>query len=138
MIVSQAYYNCLTHTRAISAVRHNHYRLFSTKQKLFGKVLIANRGEIACRIIKTCRKLKIPTVAVYSSGDGPSAMHAQMADEAVQIGTGPEAVSSYLRMNEIIDVALRTNSEAVHPVGDVFTCSVFVYHVFGCPYVFVL
>ena len=79
------------------------------------KVLIANRGEIACRIIRTCRSLGIPTVAIYSSADGPHCLHATMADEAYLIGSGPSSTESYLRSAEIIDVAQRTKANAIHP-----------------------
>ena len=58
------------------------------------KVLIANRGEIACRVIRTCQRFGIPTVALYSVADGPQALHAQMADQAVCIGTGPAPFES--------------------------------------------
>lgn len=79
------------------------------------KVLIANRGEIACRIIRTCRAREIPTVAVYSVADGPEAMHCQAADEAIQIGHGPAAMDSYLLADELLDIAKSTNSTLIHP-----------------------
>src|SRR5690606_31337111 len=71
------------------------------------------RGEIACRIIRTCRRLGIQTVAVYSDADA-SALHVRMADQAVQIG-GPRPAESYLRVDAIIDAARRTGAQAVHP-----------------------
>lgn len=79
------------------------------------KVLIANRGEIACRVIRTCQALQIPTVAIYSSADGPDALHASMADEAFPIGTGPTPAESYLLQDEILDIALQTGTSAIHP-----------------------
>mmetsp|Transcript_6062 Transcript_6062/g.13207 ORF Transcript_6062/g.13207 Transcript_6062/m.13207 type:complete len:794 (-) Transcript_6062:88-2469(-) len=86
----------------------------ATKQ-LFDKVLIANRGEIGCRVIRTCRRLGIRTVAVYSNADGPSSLHASMADEAYQVGVGPSPAESYLRGEEILDLALRSGAQAIHP-----------------------
>ena len=80
---------------------------------MFKKILIANRGEIACRIIKTCRRLGIQTVAVYSDADA-TALHTRMADEAVAIGPAP-AAQSYLVMDKIIGAAKQTGAEAVHP-----------------------
>jgi 3-methylcrotonyl-CoA carboxylase alpha subunit len=80
---------------------------------MFTKVLIANRGEIACRVIKTCRRLGIRTVAVYSEADA-GARHVRMADEAVLIGP-PPARESYLRIEAILDAVRRTGAEAVHP-----------------------
>ncbi len=80
---------------------------------LFGKVLIANRGEIACRIIRTCHRLGIKTVAVFSDADA-GALHVQQADESVRIGPSP-AAESYLNAGNIIDAALRTGANAVHP-----------------------
>ncbi len=77
------------------------------------KVLIANRGEIACRIIKTARKLGISTVAVYSDADR-KALHVRMADEAVHIGPSP-AAESYLVIDKIISACQQTNADAVHP-----------------------
>jgi propionyl-CoA carboxylase alpha chain len=80
---------------------------------MFNKILIANRGEIACRVIKTARKMGIVTVAVYSDADR-DAMHVEMADEAVYIGAAP-ASQSYLVAEKIIAAAKQTGAEAVHP-----------------------
>jgi acetyl-CoA carboxylase biotin carboxylase subunit len=80
---------------------------------VFRKVLIANRGEIACRVIRTCRRLGIATVAVYSDADA-NAQHVIQADEAVHIG-GSRPAESYLRGDVILDAAKRTGAEAIHP-----------------------
>ncbi|MFO7536608.1 MAG: acetyl-CoA carboxylase biotin carboxylase subunit, partial [Chloroflexota bacterium] len=80
---------------------------------MFKKILIANRGEIACRVIRTARKLGILTVAVYSDADR-DALHVTMADEAIYIGPSPSR-ESYLVVERIIDAALRTGAEAIHP-----------------------
>jgi len=80
---------------------------------LFRKILIANRGEIACRIIKTARKMGIATVAVYSDADR-DALHVKMADEAVHVGAAP-AAESYLRIDRIVEAARERGAEAVHP-----------------------
>jgi propionyl-CoA carboxylase alpha chain len=80
---------------------------------MFKKILIANRGEIACRVIKTARKMGIRTVAVYSDADR-DALHVEMADEAVHIGPAP-AAQSYLVMEKIIAACKATGAEAVHP-----------------------
>ena len=80
---------------------------------MFSKILIANRGEIACRVIKTARRLGIKTVAVYSDADR-SARHVAMADEAVHIGPSP-ARDSYLVGDRLIEAARRTGAEAIHP-----------------------
>jgi 3-methylcrotonyl-CoA carboxylase alpha subunit len=80
---------------------------------MFAKLLIANRGEIACRVMRTARRLGIRTVAVHSAADAGAA-HAAMADEAVLIGPAP-ARDSYLSIAAVIDAAHRTGAEAVHP-----------------------
>ena len=80
---------------------------------MFRKILIANRGEIACRVIRTARRLGVATVAVYSDADA-AALHVAMADEAVRIGP-PPARESYLNAGAIIEAARRTGTEAVHP-----------------------
>ncbi|CAG2157729.1 Acetyl-/propionyl-coenzyme A carboxylase alpha chain [Cupriavidus yeoncheonensis] len=80
---------------------------------MFSKILIANRGEIACRIIRTARRMGVRTVAVYSEADR-QALHVQLADEAVCIGPAP-ATESYLVIEKIIDACLRTGAQAVHP-----------------------
>jgi len=79
----------------------------------FDKILIANRGEIACRIIKTAKRMGIATVAVYSDADAATP-HVRMADEAVHIG-GAAAAESYLRIDALVDAALSTGAQAVHP-----------------------
>lgn len=79
----------------------------------FKKILIANRGEIACRIIKTAKRMGIATVAVYSDADADTP-HVKMADEAVHIGGSP-AAESYLRIDALVDAAKATGAEAVHP-----------------------
>ncbi len=80
---------------------------------MFEKILIANRGEIACRVIKTAHKMGIKTVAIYSDADR-NALHVQMADEAVYIGPPPSA-QSYLLKDRILQVCLDTGAQAVHP-----------------------
>jgi len=80
---------------------------------MFNKILIANRGEIACRVIRTAKKMGIATVAVYSDADR-DARHVELADEAVRIGTPPSR-ESYLLIDRIIDACRQTGAEAVHP-----------------------
>ena len=80
---------------------------------MFSKILIANRGEIACRVIKTARNMGIPTVAIYSDAD-KGALHVRMADEAVNVGP-PPASDSYINIERVMDAIRRTGAEAVHP-----------------------
>src|SRR5579871_621748 len=80
---------------------------------MFKRILIANRGEIACRVIKTARKMGIETVAVYSDAD-KDALHVAMADQAVAIGP-PQAAESYLVIEKIVEACKRTGAEGVHP-----------------------
>jgi len=80
---------------------------------MFNKILIANRGEIACRVIKTARKMGIATVAVYSDADR-NALHVEMADEAVHIGP-PPANQSYIVIDKVMEAIRQTGAEAVHP-----------------------
>ncbi|WKW46261.1 acetyl-CoA carboxylase biotin carboxylase subunit [Myroides sp. JBRI-B21084] len=80
---------------------------------MFKKILIANRGEIALRVIRTCKEMGIKTVAVYSTADADS-LHVRFADEAVCIGPAPSA-QSYLKMSNIIAAAEITNADAIHP-----------------------
>src|SRR5277367_5133884 len=80
---------------------------------MFKRILIANRGEIACRIIKTARRMGISTVAVYSEADR-DALAVEMADEGVLIGP-PPAAQSYLLADKIVEACKATGAEAVHP-----------------------
>jgi 3-methylcrotonyl-CoA carboxylase alpha subunit len=80
---------------------------------MFQKILIANRGEIACRVIRTCRKLGIRTVAVYSDADA-DAQHVRQADEAFRVG-GARPQESYLRGDVVLEVALKSGAQAIHP-----------------------
>ncbi|KYO39417.1 propionyl-CoA carboxylase alpha chain [Alligator mississippiensis] len=87
--------------------------IYDPNEKTFEKLLIANRGEIACRVIKTCKKMGIKTVAVHSDVDS-SAVHVKMADEAVCVGPAPTS-KSYLNMDAIMEVIKKTRAQAVHP-----------------------
>lgn len=80
---------------------------------MFHKILVANRGEIACRVIDTARKLGVATVAVHSDIDA-GARHVSLADEAVSLG-GATPAESYLRGDAIISAALATKAQAIHP-----------------------
>src|ERR1700739_2505484 len=80
---------------------------------MFKKILIANRGEIACRVIRTAQRMGIATVAVYSDADA-EALHVRMADESVPIGPAA-AAESYLKIERIVEACRATGAEAVHP-----------------------
>ena len=80
---------------------------------MFSKILVANRGEIACRVIRTAKKMGIRTVAVYSDADANS-LHVEMADEAIHVG-GSAPADSYLQQSRIIDAARKAGAQAIHP-----------------------
>jgi 3-methylcrotonyl-CoA carboxylase alpha subunit len=80
---------------------------------MFKKILIANRGEIACRVAQTAKRMGIKTVGVYSEADR-DAKHVQVVDEAYMIGP-PKPLESYLRGDRILEVAHKTKSQAIHP-----------------------
>jgi acetyl-CoA carboxylase biotin carboxylase subunit/3-methylcrotonyl-CoA carboxylase alpha subunit len=80
---------------------------------MFSKVLVANRGEIACRVMRTCRRLGIKTVAIYSDAD-QGALHAELADEAVRVGPAP-VKESYLQIEAVVAAAQQTGAQAIHP-----------------------
>ena len=80
---------------------------------MFEKILVANRGEIAVRVIRACKEMGVKTVAVYSTADA-GAFHVQIADEAYCIG-GPRPQESYLNMDAILTVALESGAVAIHP-----------------------
>ena len=82
--------------------------------ELFKKVLIANRGAIACRVIRTCRRLGVETVAVYSPAEG-SPLHAELADEAVALPETVSPVAGYLDIGAVIGAAVGSGADAVHP-----------------------
>ncbi|XP_026564182.1 propionyl-CoA carboxylase alpha chain, mitochondrial [Pseudonaja textilis] len=90
-----------------------HSTVYDPNEKTFDKLLIANRGEIACRVIKTCKKMGIKTVAIHSDVDS-NAVHVKMADEAVCVGPAPTS-KSYLNMDAIMEAIKKTRAQAVHP-----------------------
>ncbi|XP_050006316.1 propionyl-CoA carboxylase alpha chain, mitochondrial isoform X2 [Alexandromys fortis] len=94
-------------SRSLSSAGHD------PQEKTFDKILIANRGEIACRVIKTCKKMGIKTVAIHSDVDA-SSVHVKMADEAVCVGPAPTS-KSYLNMDAIMEAIRKTRAQAVHP-----------------------
>ena len=81
---------------------------------MFSKILIANRGEIACRVIRTCRRLGISAVAIYSPAEGVP-LHAELADEAVSLPDSPNPVAAYLDVSRVISIARNTGADAIHP-----------------------
>ncbi|XP_028836024.1 propionyl-CoA carboxylase alpha chain, mitochondrial isoform X3 [Denticeps clupeoides] len=113
--------------RVLHAVKHAAFRsrcciivsraqystVYDHNEKTFDKILIANRGEIACRVMKTCKKMGIKTVAVHSDVDA-NAVHVKMADEAVCVGPAPTS-KSYLNMDAIMNAIRQTGAQAVHP-----------------------
>ncbi|KAJ1965056.1 hypothetical protein H4R35_007094, partial [Dimargaris xerosporica] len=94
-------------------VRETYQPWVLAPKPLFDKILVANRGEIACRVMRTARCLGIQTVAVYSEADR-FAQHVQMADEAHCVGPAPSS-ESYLNVDRILDVVHSTRAQAVHP-----------------------
>ncbi|XP_072478138.1 propionyl-CoA carboxylase alpha chain, mitochondrial isoform X2 [Notamacropus eugenii] len=98
---------CLRFSRSLSSVGYD------PNEKTFDKLLVANRGEIACRVIKTCKKMGIKTVAIHSDVDANS-VHVKMADEAVCVGPAPTS-KSYLNMDAIMEAIKKTRAQAVHP-----------------------
>ncbi len=81
---------------------------------MFTKILIANRGEIACRVIRTCRRLGIPTVAIHSAAEG-GPLHADLADQAVTLPDSPNPIAAYLDVDNIISIARANGADAIHP-----------------------
>jgi hypothetical protein len=107
--------NSVRYIRNTSSVRNGH----GEEEKTFDKILIANRGEIACRVIKTCRKMGIRTVSVYSDADA-QALHVQMSDESVHIGPSL-ATQSYLRIDAILNAIELTGAQAVNDIISIWS-----------------
>ncbi|KAH9810266.1 carbamoyl-phosphate synthase L chain, ATP binding domain-containing protein [Melampsora americana] len=120
--------NFITHLQAYPSMRirarciqtdtqglHHHSMISKSPERkaLFNKILIANRGEVACRVIKTARKLGVKTVAIYSEIDRYS-RHVKLADEAYLVGPAP-STQSYLNMEKIVQLCIRSGAQAVHP-----------------------
>src|SRR5690348_2829653 len=100
-------------SRSATEIRRRSTETFRSSRVVFSKVLIANRGEIALRVIRACRELGVRTVVVFSDADA-RAPHVRAADEAYNVGAAPSA-ESYLRGERIIEVARRAGAEAIHP-----------------------
>jgi biotin carboxylase len=98
-------------------------RSYGSDEKPFDKILIANRGEIACRVIKTARRLGVKTVAIYSEADA-AAMHVRMADEAYCVGPAASK-DSYLKMERILDICKKTGAQVRKNTGFILVSSVF-------------
>ncbi|OMJ11641.1 Propionyl-CoA carboxylase alpha chain, mitochondrial, partial [Smittium culicis] len=100
-------------SKSNSLLYRKYYGPSKTSEKTFDKILIANRGEIACRVIRTAKKMGIKTVAIYSDADAES-LHVKLADEAVRVGPAPTS-QSYLNIPVILDAISQTGAQAVHP-----------------------
>src|SRR5262249_27865608 len=98
---------------SVNIDRLRRFRNDRPRMKPFKKILIANRGEIALRVMRTCRSMGISTIAVFSDADS-RALHVRVADEAVHLGAA-ESRESYLNIEKIIDAASRTGADAIHP-----------------------
>ena len=101
---------------------------------MFSKILIANRGEIAVRIIRACKEMGVSTVAIYSEADR-NALHVALADQSYCIG-GPEASSSYLNEDQIISAAILSGAQAIHPGYGFLSENAYFARVFRLPHCF--
>ncbi|MBF6589961.1 MAG: hypothetical protein IVW57_05440, partial [Ktedonobacterales bacterium] len=102
-----------SHPKASVTPSHSDARPVSPATRLIRKVLVANRGEIACRVLRTCRAMGIATVAVFSDADA-DARHTREADEAIRLGASA-ASASYLNIPALMSAAQRTGADAIHP-----------------------